>query len=53
MKLKKLLLPVVLLLASFASYAQEDSSFANVYFVKSKFFLYNCLIKNIWTNICF
>lgn len=39
MKLKKLLLPVVLLLASFASYAQEDSSFANVYFVKSKFYL--------------
>ena len=39
MKLKKLLLPVVLLLACVASYAQEDTSFANVYFAKSKFFL--------------
>ena len=39
MKLKKLLTSVVFLLFCFAASAQEDTSLANVYFVKSKFYL--------------
>jgi outer membrane protein OmpA-like peptidoglycan-associated protein len=39
MKLKKLLYPVVLSFVCFAASAQEDTSLANVYFAKSKFFL--------------